>query len=87
LREESGWRGAFPCPAGGMNLNRLPEMISVYGKETVLLIGGALMQDKRGIEKSTSDFMERIRSIGKLYISEAVCSIGIELLISSSRYQ
>ncbi|HON10791.1 MAG TPA: RuBisCO large subunit C-terminal-like domain-containing protein [Chitinispirillaceae bacterium] len=63
LREESGWRGAFPCPAGGMNLNRLPEMISVYGKETVLLIGGALMQDKRGIEKSTSDFMERIRSI------------------------
>ena len=63
LREESGWRGAFPCPAGGMNLSRLPEMISVYGKETVLLIGGALMQDNRGIEKSTSDFMERIRNI------------------------
>jgi ribulose-bisphosphate carboxylase large chain len=30
------------APAGGMTLERIPEMIDMYGKETALLIGGAL---------------------------------------------
>ena len=29
-------------PAGGMTLDRIPEMIDMYGKDTALLIGGAL---------------------------------------------
>ena len=29
-------------PAGGMTLERIPEMINMYGKDTTLLIGGAL---------------------------------------------
>jgi len=29
-------------PAGGMNLERIPEMIEMYGKDSALLIGGAL---------------------------------------------
>ena len=29
-------------PAGGMTLDRIPEMIEMYGKDTALLIGGAL---------------------------------------------
>ena len=30
------------APAGGMTLERIPEMIDMYGKDTALLIGGAL---------------------------------------------
>ncbi len=30
------------APAGGMTLERIPEMIEMYGKDTALLIGGAL---------------------------------------------
>ena len=29
-------------PAGGMTLERIPEMIEMYGKDCALLIGGAL---------------------------------------------
>ena len=29
-------------PAGGMTLDRIPEMIEMYGNDTALLIGGAL---------------------------------------------
>ena len=29
-------------PAGGMTLDRIPEMIDMYGRDTALLIGGAL---------------------------------------------
>ena len=32
----------FIAPAGGMTLERIPEMINMYGKDTALLIGGAL---------------------------------------------
>ena len=33
---------AWIAPAGGMTLERIPEMIDMYGKDTALLIGGAL---------------------------------------------
>jgi ribulose-bisphosphate carboxylase large chain len=32
----------FVAPAGGMNLERIPEMIKMYGNDSALLIGGAL---------------------------------------------
>jgi ribulose-bisphosphate carboxylase large chain len=32
----------FPSPGGGMTLDRVPEMIEVYGNDLTLLIGGAL---------------------------------------------
>jgi len=32
----------FVSPAGGMNLERIPEMIKMYGHDSALLIGGAL---------------------------------------------
>jgi ribulose-bisphosphate carboxylase large chain len=33
----------FPTPGGGMGLERVPEMLSAYGREVILLIGGGLM--------------------------------------------
>jgi ribulose-bisphosphate carboxylase large chain len=32
----------FVAPAGGMNLERIPEMVKMYGNDSALLIGGAL---------------------------------------------
>ena len=34
---------ALPVPAGGMSVERVPEMIEAYGLDTMLLIGGGLI--------------------------------------------
>jgi ribulose-bisphosphate carboxylase large chain len=42
----SPWHGlhpAFPVPAGGMSVERVPELLGEYGRDTVLLIGGSLL--------------------------------------------
>ena len=36
-------KAIFPTPGGGMNLDRVPEMLEAYGSDVVLLIGGGLM--------------------------------------------
>lgn len=33
----------FPTPGGGMSLDRVPELLAVYGRDVILLIGGGLM--------------------------------------------
>lgn len=35
---------AFPVPAGGMSLERIPELLAAYGREVIFLIGGGLFQ-------------------------------------------
>lgn len=32
----------FPAPGGGMSLDRIPEMLEVYGKDVIFLVGGGL---------------------------------------------
>jgi ribulose-bisphosphate carboxylase large chain len=34
----------MPCPAGGMTLDRAPEILDFYGPDAMLLIGGNLLQ-------------------------------------------
>ena len=63
LRESNGpWKAAFPCPAGGMNLDRIAAMSEMYGADTCFLIGGALLKHSDNLEASTRVFMERIRA-------------------------
>ena len=38
----------WPSPGGGMTLERIPEMIEFYGRDVVLLIGGALHRGDLG---------------------------------------
>jgi ribulose-bisphosphate carboxylase large chain len=38
-----GLRSSLPVPAGGMSLQRVPELLDDYGCEAMLLIGGALL--------------------------------------------
>lgn len=40
-----GIRPALVSPGGGMNLERLPQLLECYGPDTLLLIGGALHAD------------------------------------------
>ncbi len=45
LRDAWGsYRSTFPVPAGGMKVERAGEMISFFGPDTVLLIGGSLLE-------------------------------------------
>ena len=37
-----GLRPSLPVPAGGMRLERVPELVRFYGQEVIFLIGGDL---------------------------------------------
>jgi len=43
-----GLRASLPVPAGGMSLERVPEVLDYYGREAMLLIGGALLSAPPG---------------------------------------
>jgi len=36
------YRSIFPTPGGGMSLERVPDMLELYGEDVMFLIGGAL---------------------------------------------
>ncbi len=44
----------FPAPGGGMSLERIPEMLDLYGREVIFLMGG-------GLHKRGSDLVENCR--------------------------
>ena len=52
---------AWPCPAGGMTFEQLPQMCADYGPDAVLLIGGALIGHGADLEASTRAFLDVIR--------------------------
>ncbi|MFH1246021.1 MAG: RuBisCO large subunit C-terminal-like domain-containing protein [Candidatus Omnitrophota bacterium] len=35
-------RPVFPCPGGGMSLQRIPELLKFYGKDAIFLVGAGL---------------------------------------------
>jgi len=49
-----GLKGIFPCPAGGMSLQSIPESLEVYGTEVIFLVGG-------GLFRHSSDLTENCR--------------------------
>jgi ribulose-bisphosphate carboxylase large chain len=42
---EHGLKPAFPVPAGGIKTARVREILEFYGPDTVLLVGGSLLED------------------------------------------
>lgn len=57
------WKSSFPCPAGGIHMDRISEINELYGVDTVFLIGGSLMQHSTDISHSTEIFMQKIKSL------------------------
>ena len=64
LRSKNGsWKSSFPCPAGGIHMDRISEINELYGVDTIFLIGGSLMQHSTDISHSTNVFMQKIKSL------------------------
>jgi ribulose-bisphosphate carboxylase large chain len=55
-----GLRGALPVPAGGMTLDRVPEMLDFYGPDSMLLIGGSLLAAREHLTESTREFVRAV---------------------------
>jgi ribulose-bisphosphate carboxylase large chain len=49
-------RAAVPVPAGGMTLERVPEMLDFYGPDVMLLIGGSLLAARERLTEETAAF-------------------------------
>jgi ribulose-bisphosphate carboxylase large chain len=53
-------RPTLPVPAGGMTLERTPEILDFYGPDTMLLIGGNLLQARERISDEAANFVRAV---------------------------
>jgi ribulose-bisphosphate carboxylase large chain len=53
-------KAIFPAPGGGMSLERVPEMLEVYGSDVLLLIGGGLMTPGSNLVDNCHRFRELV---------------------------
>lgn len=56
----NGIRPSVPVPAGGMTLDRVPEMLDFYGPDAMLLIGGSLLAARERIAEETAAFTHAV---------------------------
>jgi len=54
------FRCAFPVPAGGMTVDRAEELIETYGRDTILLIGGSLLEAGKDLLSRTKLFTRAV---------------------------
>jgi ribulose-bisphosphate carboxylase large chain len=62
-RARKPWDGvhpSLPVPAGGMTLERVPEMLDFYGPDAMLLIGGSLLAARERLTEETARFTEAV---------------------------
>lgn len=59
-----GIRRAVPVPAGGMTVERVPELLRFYGSDVMLLIGGSLLQAGDALAARTQAFVRSTGSEG-----------------------
>jgi ribulose-bisphosphate carboxylase large chain len=53
----------FPSPGGGMNLTRIPEMLELYGREVIFLIGGGLHSHGPDLVENCRYFHQLVESM------------------------
>ncbi|GIW27085.1 MAG: ribulose-bisphosphate carboxylase [Meiothermus sp.] len=53
-------RPALPVPAGGMTVERVEELLELYGSDTMLLIGGNLLAAKDNLLERTREFVQKV---------------------------
>lgn len=53
-------RPIFPVPAGGMRLDRVPELVDFYGDHAILLIGGDLYRQGPNIVENCAHFLRLV---------------------------
>ena len=55
-----GLRASLPVPAGGMTLQRVPELLDFYGPDAMLLIGGNLLSARAQLTEATAAFTRAV---------------------------
>jgi len=50
----------LPVPAGGMTVERVDEMIAVYGKDAMLLVAGGLLSAGDRLAERARDFVRKV---------------------------
>ncbi len=51
---------ALPTPAGGMSVDRAAEMVGEYGRDSMLLIGGALLSAREQLAARSTEFVNAV---------------------------
>ena len=51
---------AMPTPAGGMSVERAAEMVSEYGRDSMLLVGGALLSAREQLAVRSAEFVNAV---------------------------
>jgi len=64
-RPWDGLKPAMPVPAGGMTLDRVPEMIECYGNDVMLLIGGGLLLAREKLAEETRGFQDHVAKLAR----------------------
>ena len=62
-RARAAWDGvrpSVPVPAGGMTLDRVPEILDFYGPDAMLLIGGSLLAARERLAEETAAFTHAV---------------------------
>jgi ribulose-bisphosphate carboxylase large chain len=59
-------RPAMPVPAGGMSVERVPELKRDYGPDSMLLIGGSLLAAGERLAERSRAFVEAVAAAGKV---------------------
>jgi ribulose-bisphosphate carboxylase large chain len=54
---------AMPVPAGGMTLDRLPEILKFYGQDLMILIGGGLLAAGERLTEQTASFVAQVEGL------------------------
>ncbi len=62
-KEMGSIKPIFPCPAGGMNFAKIPQMLADYGKDVMFLIGGGLFSHSRDLVANCRYFSERVQEL------------------------
>ncbi len=55
-----GMQASLPVPAGGMTLERTPELLDFYGSDAMLLIGGNLLLARERLTEETAAFTRAV---------------------------
>ena len=67
----------FPIPAGGMTLDRLPEMAEFYGREAIFLIAGGLYSHGPDLVESSREFRRLVEQIRRSDVKQDKYSVII----------
>ncbi len=56
-------KAIFPCPAGGMSLQSIPQSLKIYGNDVIFLVGGGLFKNGPDIVENSRFFKSLVEQV------------------------